>query len=82
MAVSGAAVGDSVALALPAAPAAGIVFQGFVSAAETVALLTVTTLAPASRIACSSGAPWSMRCPVWIATWQGQGQCSCQRRKP
>lgn len=34
--VTGAAVGDSVHLGLPAAPTAGIVFQGFVSAANTV----------------------------------------------
>lgn len=36
IAVPGAAVGDSVSLALPAAPTAGLVFQGFVSAANTV----------------------------------------------
>jgi hypothetical protein len=34
--VTGAAVGDEVILALPAAPAAGIVFNAFVSAANTV----------------------------------------------
>lgn len=34
--VAGAAVGDSVQLGLPAAPAAGLVFNGFVSAANTV----------------------------------------------
>lgn len=34
--VTGAAVGDSVALGLPAAPTAGIIFQGFVSATNTV----------------------------------------------
>lgn len=34
--VTGAAVGDSVALALPAAPAAGLVFNAFVSATNTV----------------------------------------------
>jgi len=34
--VAGAAVNDSVSLGLPAAPTAGIVFQGFVSAANTV----------------------------------------------
>lgn len=34
--VAGAAVGDAVALGLPAAPAAGLVFFGFVSAANTV----------------------------------------------
>ena len=36
IAVTGVAVGDSVALGLPAAPAAGIVFNGFISAADTV----------------------------------------------
>lgn len=34
--VTGAAAGDEVILALPAAPAAGIVFNAFVSAANTV----------------------------------------------
>jgi len=34
--VTGAAVGDSVTLGLPAAPTAGIVFNNFVSAADTV----------------------------------------------
>lgn len=34
--VTGAAVGDEVVLALPAAPAAGLVFNAFVSAANTV----------------------------------------------
>ena len=34
--VPGAAVGDSVSLGLPAAPTAGLVFNGFVSAANTV----------------------------------------------
>lgn len=34
--VPGAAVGDAVTLGLPAAPTAGLVFQGFVSAANTV----------------------------------------------
>jgi hypothetical protein len=36
--VSGAAVGDEVILALPAAPTAGIVFNAFVSAANTVSV--------------------------------------------
>lgn len=36
IAVPGAAVGDSVELGLPAAPTAGLIFQGFVSAADTV----------------------------------------------
>lgn len=34
--VPGAAVGDEVIMALPAAPAAGLVFNAFVSAADTV----------------------------------------------
>ena len=34
--VAGAAVGDEVAMALPAAPTAGIVFNAFVSATDTV----------------------------------------------
>lgn len=34
--VTGAAVGDRVALGLPAAPQAGLVFNAFVSAANTV----------------------------------------------
>jgi len=36
--VTGAAVGDEVSLALPAAPAAGIVFNAFVSATDTVTI--------------------------------------------
>jgi hypothetical protein len=36
--VTGAAVGDEVITALPAAPAAGIVFNAFVSAANTVTI--------------------------------------------
>ena len=36
IAVTGAAVGDEVALGLPAAPTAGLIYQGFVSAADTV----------------------------------------------
>lgn len=36
--VTGAAVGDAVAIGLPAAPAAGLVFFGFVSAADTVTI--------------------------------------------
>jgi hypothetical protein len=35
---TGAAVGDAVALGLPAAPAAGIVFNAYVSAANTVTI--------------------------------------------
>ena len=52
IAVAGAAVGDSVALGLPAAPAAGIVFNGFVSAADTVTVratnITASAVDPAS----------------------------------
>ena len=52
IAVAGAAVGDSVALGLPAAPAAGIVFNGFVSAADTVTVratnITAGAVDPAS----------------------------------
>ena len=45
--VTGAAVGDEVAMALPAAPAAGIVFNAFVSAANTVTIrATNVTAAP------------------------------------
>jgi hypothetical protein len=36
--VTGAAVGDEVIMALPAAPAAGLVFNAFVSATDTVTL--------------------------------------------
>jgi hypothetical protein len=36
--VTGAAVGDEVILALPAAPTAGLVFNAFVSAANTVTI--------------------------------------------
>jgi hypothetical protein len=36
--VTGAAVGDEVIMALPAAPAAGLVFNAFVSAADTVTI--------------------------------------------
>lgn len=45
--VPGAAVGDSVELGLPAAPAAGLVFNAFVSAANTVTVrATNITAAP------------------------------------
>lgn len=45
--VTGVAVGDSVALALPAAPAAGLVFNAFVSATNTVTVraTNITALA-------------------------------------
>lgn len=45
--VTGAAVGDAVAMALPAAPAAGLVFNAFVSATNTVTVraTNITALA-------------------------------------
>jgi len=50
--VTGAAVGDRVSLGLPAAPTAGIVFQAFVSAADTVTVratnITANPVDPAS----------------------------------
>jgi hypothetical protein len=50
--LTGVAVGDSVALGLPAAPTAGIVFQAFVSAANTVTVratnITGSAVDPAS----------------------------------
>ncbi len=50
--VSGAAVGDTVALGLPAAPTAGIVFNGFVSSAGVVTVrasnITGSPIDPAS----------------------------------
>ncbi len=50
--VTGAAVGDSVCLGLPAAPAAGIVWNAFVSAADTVTVrasnITLAPVDPAS----------------------------------
>lgn len=50
--VTGAAVGDSVALGLPAAPDAGIVFNAYVSATDTVTVrasnLTAGAIDPAS----------------------------------
>lgn len=45
--VAGAAVGDYVTLALPAAPAAGIVFNAFVSAANTVTVRATNVTADA-----------------------------------
>ena len=47
IAVPGAVVGDSVELGLPAAPAAGIVFIGFVSAADTVTVRAMNITAAA-----------------------------------
>lgn len=47
IAVAGAAVGDAVELGLPAAPAAGLIFNGFVSAANVVTVrATNITAAP------------------------------------
>jgi hypothetical protein len=50
--VTGAAVGDAVFIGLPAAPTAGFIFQGFVSAADTVTIratnFTAGALNPAS----------------------------------
>jgi len=51
IAVPGAAVGDSVAIGLPAAPAAGLVFFGFVSAANTVTVRAMNiTVAPVDAV--------------------------------
>lgn len=50
--VTGAATGDEVIMALPAAPAAGIVFNAFVSAANTVTIrasnITASPVDPAA----------------------------------
>ena len=50
--VTGAAVGDEVVMALPAAPAAGLVFNAFVSAANTVTIrasnITASPVDPAA----------------------------------
>jgi hypothetical protein len=50
--VTGAAVGDEVMMSLPAAPAAGLVFNAFVSAANTVTIrasnITASPVDPAS----------------------------------
>jgi hypothetical protein len=50
--VTGAVVGDEVALALPAAPTAGIIFNAYVSAANTVTVrasnITAAAVDPAS----------------------------------
>lgn len=51
--VTGAAVGDEVALGLPAAPTAGIIYQAFVSAANTVTVratnITASPVNPAAQ---------------------------------
>jgi hypothetical protein len=54
--VTGAAVGDEVTMALPAAPAAGIVFNAFVSAANTVTIRASNiTAAPVDPAAATYG---------------------------
>lgn len=45
--VPGAAVGDGVSLGLPAAPTAGLIFQGFVSAADVVTVRATNITAAA-----------------------------------
>jgi hypothetical protein len=47
MTVAGAAVGDAVALGLPSPPASGLTFNGYVSAADTVAVRAVNATAAA-----------------------------------
>lgn len=54
IAVAGAAVGDAVSLGLPAAPAAGLVFQAFVSAAGTVTVRATNITAAAVDAAAAS----------------------------
>ena len=54
--VTGAATGDEVILALPASPTAGIVFNAFVSAADTVTVrATNITAAPVDPAAATYG---------------------------
>jgi hypothetical protein len=54
--VPGAAVGDEVIMSLPAAPAAGLVFNAFVSAADTVTVrATNVTAAPVDAASASYG---------------------------
>lgn len=54
--VTGAAVGDEVIMALPAAPAAGIVFNAFVSAANTVTIRASNiTASPVDPVAATYG---------------------------
>jgi hypothetical protein len=54
--VTGAAVGDEVIMALPAAPAAGIVFNAFVSATDTVTIRASNiTAAPVDPAAATYG---------------------------
>jgi hypothetical protein len=54
--VTGAAVGDEVIMALPAAPAAGLIFNAFVSAANTVTIRASNiTAAPVDPAAATYG---------------------------
>jgi hypothetical protein len=54
--VTGAAAGDEVIMALPAAPAAGLIFNAFVSAANTVTIRASNiTAAPVDPAAASYG---------------------------
>ncbi len=52
--VNGAVVGDAVFLGLPAAPAAGLVFNAFVSAANTVTVRASNTSSSAVDAASAS----------------------------
>ena len=55
--ITGAAVGDEVVMALPAAPAAGLIFNAFVSAADTVTIRASNiTAAPIDPAAATFGA--------------------------
>jgi hypothetical protein len=54
--VTGAAVGDEVVMALPAAPAAGLIFNAFVSATNTVTIRASNiTAAPVDPAAATFG---------------------------
>jgi hypothetical protein len=55
--IAGAAVGDEVIMALPAAPTAGLIFNAFVSAADTVTVRASNiTAAPIDPAAATFGA--------------------------
>jgi hypothetical protein len=55
--ITGAAVGDEVIMALPAAPTAGLIFNAFVSAADTVTVRASNiTAAPIDPAAATFGA--------------------------
>jgi hypothetical protein len=55
--IAGAAVGDEVIMALPAAPTAGLIFNAFVSAANTVTVRASNiTAAPIDPAAATFGA--------------------------